>query len=70
MLTKKTRILIIFIALVIGIISSINKIYWLAALVGVLALYMIFAYFKHASVSLAFKKIKQKNYCIERKFMI
>ena len=61
MLTKRTRILIIFIALIIGIISSINKIYWLAAISGVIALYMVLAYFKYASVSLAFKKIRQKN---------
>jgi len=61
MLTKRLRILIIFIALIVGIISSINKIYWLAAVVGGIALYMIFAYFKYASVSLAFKKIRQKN---------
>ena len=61
MLTKKIRILIISIALIIGIISSILKLYWLAAIAGVTALYMIFAYFKYASVSLAFKKIRQKN---------
>ena len=61
MLTKGIRILIIFTALIIGIISSISKIYWLSALCGVIALYMFFAYFKYASVSLAFKKIRQKN---------
>jgi len=61
MLTKKIRILIIFIALITGIISSINSIYWLAAISGIIGLYMIFAYFKYASVSLAFKKIRQKN---------
>lgn len=61
MLTKSTRILIIFSSIIIGIISSINKAYWLAAISGVIGLYMIFAYFKYASVSLAFKKIKQKN---------
>lgn len=61
MLNKKTRIFIIFIALFIGIITSIKKIYWLSAVSGVIALYMFFAYFKYASVSLAFKKIRQKN---------
>ncbi len=61
MLTKKTRILIIFIALVVGIISSICKFYWLSAIAGIVALYMFFAYFKYASVSLAFKKIRQKK---------
>ena len=61
MLTKKIRILIIFIALILGIVSSLYKTYWLAAIAGVIALYMFFAYFKYASVSLAFKKIRQKN---------
>ena len=61
MLTKKTRILIIFTALIVGIVSYFSKIYWLSAISGVIALYMFFAYFKYASVSLAFKKIRQKN---------
>lgn len=61
MLNKRTRILIIFIMFIIGILSSALKIYWLAAMCGIIALYMIFAYFKYASVSLAFKKIRQKN---------
>jgi len=61
MLTKKTRILIIFIALIIGIVSSIKKIHWLATISGIIGIYMFYAYFKYASVSLAFKKIRQKN---------
>jgi len=61
MLTKKTRILIIFASLIIGTVTSLYKIYWVAAIAGVIALYMILAYFKYASVSLAFKKIRQKN---------
>jgi len=61
MLSKKTRILIIFLAIVLGTISSIFKLYLLAAILGVIALYMFFAYFKYASVSLAFKQIRQKN---------
>ena len=61
MLNKKTRFVVIVIAFIVGIISSFFNIYWLSALCGVIALYMIFAYFKYASVSLAFKKIRQKN---------
>ena len=61
MLNKKIRLLIIFISFAVGIVASITKTYWLSALAGLVALYMIFAYFKYASVSLAFKKIRQKN---------
>jgi len=61
MLNKKVRLLIIFVALVLGIVFSMLKIYWISAVLGFIILYMIFAYFKYASVSLAFKEIRQKN---------
>lgn len=61
MLTKKMRLLTIFIAIIVGIISSVLNLYLVSAISGVVGLYMIFAYFKYASVSLAFKKIRQKN---------
>ena len=61
MLTKKVRILIIFIALIVGIASFLCNLYCLTAVAVIIAIYMLFAYFKYASFSLAFKKIKQKN---------
>lgn len=61
MLNKRTRFLIIFIALIVGISCSFANFHWAAAICGIIALYMFFAYFKYASVSLAFKKIRQKN---------
>lgn len=61
MLNNKIRILIIFTGLIIGAIVSVFKVYWLSALIGLVILYMFFSYFKFASVSLAFKKIRQKD---------
>ena len=42
MLNKKVRLLIIFVALALGIVFSILKIYWVSAVLGFIILYMIF----------------------------
>ena len=61
MLSRKIRFLIILIALIIAITSFVFKNIYIAIPALLVAAYMIFAYFKYASVALAFKKIRQKN---------
>lgn len=61
MLSRKIRFLIIFVTFIIATISFIFKNIYIAVPALLLMLYMVFAYLKYASVSLAFKKIRQKN---------
>jgi len=61
MLSRKIRFLIILIALIIAVISFVFKNIYIAVPALLVAAYMLFAYFKYASVSLAFKKIRQKD---------
>ena len=61
MLSRKIRFLIILIALIIAITSFIFKNIYIAISTLLFAAYMLLAYFKHASVALAFKKIRQKS---------
>lgn len=61
MLKKKTRILIIAITFIISILSVYFKLLYVFIPIALLMIYMVFAYFKFASVSLAFRQIKQKR---------
>ena len=61
MLNKKTRILIIAITFVISLIAVYLKSIYIFIPAALIAVYMTFAYFKFASVSLAFKQIRQKR---------
>jgi len=61
MLSRKIRFLIILIALITAIISFIFKNIYIGIAALLVVAYMVFAYFKYASVSLAFKKIREKD---------
>lgn len=61
MLEKKVRILIIAITFIISIIAVYLKLIYLFIPSALVMIYMTCAYFKFASVSLAFKKIRQKR---------
>ena len=61
MLEKKARILIIAIAFIISLIAVYLKSIYIFIPSALLMVYMTFAYFKFASVSLAFKQIRQKK---------
>ena len=61
MLKKKARILIIAITFIVSILSVYFKLLYVFIPVSLLMVYMVFAYFKFASVSLAFKQIRQKR---------
>ena len=61
MLNKKVRILIITITFIISILSVYLKSLYIFIPAALITIYMTFAYFKFASVSLAFKKIRQKK---------
>lgn len=61
MLEKKARILIIAITFIISLIAVYLKSIYIFIPSALLMVYMTFAYFKFASVSLAFKQIRQKK---------
>lgn len=61
MLNKYIRFMLIVISLIVTILSVINGTYIFALCGGLICGYMVYAYFKHASVNLAFKKIRAKE---------
>ena len=61
MLNKYVRFLIIIVSIVGAVLGiKFNNLFVSVAFI-LLAIYMVYAYFKYASVNLAFKKIKQKE---------
>jgi Ca2+/Na+ antiporter len=61
MLNKYIRFLIIFVSLIAVVFGIIHKNVYVVAGGVLLCTYMIYAYFKYASVNLAFKKIRKKE---------
>jgi len=61
MLNKYVRFLIILVSLIVAILGIIHKNIFITIGGGIACIYMIYAYFKYASVSLAFKKIRKKE---------
>lgn len=61
MLNKYIRFMLILLSLIITIFSIVYGTYLLTVCGILMCIYMIYAYFKYASVSLAFKKIRAKE---------
>lgn len=61
MLNKYIRFMLILISLVIIVMSFVSGAYLLTVCGALMCVYMLYAYFKYASVSLAFKKIRAKE---------
>lgn len=61
MLNKYVRFLIIILSLIVGAVGVIHKNIYVIIGAILLCVYMIYAYFKYASVHLAFKKIRKKE---------
>src|SRR5574344_41059 len=61
MVEKKVRFLIIIVTFIINIVAAYFKLIYLLIPSLLVFIYMCFAYFKFASVGLAFKQIRQKQ---------